>query len=110
MVRGDVYWVDFSPTEGREQHGRRPALVVSSADYLSSVPALVVVVPVTSVDRDRPHHVKVGGVATGLSTASFAMTEQPRTVSRGRLSRRSGRADGETMREVDQWLRDFLQL
>ena len=26
--RGDLWWADFSPTEGREQRGRRPALVV----------------------------------------------------------------------------------
>lgn len=108
LERGAVVWVDFDPTAGREQRGTRPALVVSSEEYLASVRDLVVVVPITSVDRDWPHHVPVLGERTGLSKASFAMTEQPRTISTTRITRRSGTAGTETMREVDRWLQDFL--
>jgi hypothetical protein len=38
------------------------------------------------------------------------MTEQPRTISVGRISRRSGIADRHTLAEVNQWLRDFIGL
>ena len=31
--RGDVVWLDFSPTRGHEQSGHRPALVLSPASY-----------------------------------------------------------------------------
>ena len=31
--RGDVVWLDFSPTAGHEQSGHRPALVLSHASY-----------------------------------------------------------------------------
>lgn len=110
LQRGAVVWVDFDPTQGREQRGTRPALVISSEDYLSSVRELVVVLPVTTVDRGWPHHVPVVGDDTGLPRPSFAMTEQPRTISTGRLARRSGVADPATMLEVDRWLRDFLNL
>ena len=101
-------WVAFDRTTGREQRGTRPALVVSSADYLASVRGLVVVLPITSVDRGWPHHVPVAGTRAGLSKPSFAMTEQPRTISTSRISRRTGTADGATMTEVDRWLQDFL--
>ncbi|WP_296575757.1 type II toxin-antitoxin system PemK/MazF family toxin [Phreatobacter sp.] len=30
---GDVYWVDFDPTNGSEQAGARPALVISDVEY-----------------------------------------------------------------------------
>ena len=108
LERGAVVWVDFDPTAGREQRGTRPALVVSSADYLASVRDLVVVVPITSVDRGWPHHVPVVGERTGLSKLSFAMTEQPRTISTTRITRRTGMAETDTMREIDRWLQDFL--
>jgi mRNA interferase MazF len=108
LVRGAVVWVDFDPTTGREQRGTRPALVVSSADYLASVRGLVVVLPLTSVDRGWPHHVPVVGARAGLARPSFAMTEQPRTISTTRISRRTGSADAATMTEVDRWLGDFL--
>ena len=110
LERGALVWVDFDPTAGREQRGTRPALVVSSSDYLSSVRDLVIVVPVTSVDRGWPHHVPVMGHRTGLSTRSFAMTEQPRTISTARTARRAGTAGPDTMQQVDLWLRDFLGL
>jgi mRNA interferase MazF len=110
LTRGAVVWVDFDPTTGREQRGTRPALVVSSADYLASVRDLVVVLPLTSVDRGWPHHVAVAGDRIDLPKASFAMTEQPRTVSTSRISRRAGTAGAATMHEVDRWLGDFLGL
>jgi mRNA interferase MazF len=108
LERGAVVWVDFDPTAGRDQRGTRPALVVSSTDYLASVRDLAIVVPIASVDRGWPHHVLVEGDRTGLAKPSFAMTEQPRTISTSRIARRTGTADADTMRRVDQWLRDFL--
>lgn len=110
LARGAVVWVDFSTAAGHEQRGTRPALVVSSPGYLDSVRDLVIVVPITSVDRGWPHHVPVRGEQTRLPRASFAMTEQPRTISVARISRRSGVADRQTLAEIDQWLRDFIGL
>lgn len=110
LVRGAVIWVDLSPTRGREQRGTRPALVVSSPGYLASVPDLVIGVPITSVDRGWPHHIAVQGEGVKLSKPSFAMTEQPRTISRERIARSAGVADRRVMEEVDRWLRDFMDL
>lgn len=31
--RGDIVWIDFDPTKGHEQRGRRPALVISPQKY-----------------------------------------------------------------------------
>ncbi len=36
------------------------------------------------------------------------MTEQPRTIPTTRITRRTGTAGVDTMRRVDQWLRDFI--
>lgn len=110
LVRGSVVWVDLDPTRGHEQRGVRPALVVSSRLYLSSVRGLVMVVPVTTVSRGWPHHVRLGGDTSGLSRPSFAMTEQPRTISRDRVQRYSGSVEDGTLVEIDMWLRDFMGL
>jgi mRNA interferase MazF len=104
-----VAWADLAPTRGREQDGRRPVLVVASAGYLTTVTALVIVLPVTTVDRGWPNHVPLRG-ATGLERPSWAMTEQPRTLSRDRLGEPVGMVDDATLHAVDVWLRDFLDL
>ncbi len=108
LAPGDVVWVAPDPTVGREQAGRRPALIVAGSDYLATVDALAIVVPVTSVDRGWPNHVPITGA--GLPSASWAMTEQVRTVSRGRIAGGAGKADPQTLGEVRQWISDFLDL
>lgn len=110
LRRGAVVWVDLDPTRGREQAGTRPAVVIASDDYLDSVPELVIVIPVTTRDRRWPHHVRLTGEHLTLSRPSFAMTEQPRTITRARISGHAGIADGNAMVEIDQWLRDFTDL
>ena len=108
VVRGSVVWVALDPTVGREQAGVRPAVVISSTGYLSSVRGLVVVLPITTTDRGWPHHVPVAGPGAGLDRPSFAMTEQPRTVSVERIRRVTGRVDADTADRLDLWLSDFL--
>jgi len=33
MKQGDIIWVDFDPTKGREQAGCRPAIIISQTVY-----------------------------------------------------------------------------
>lgn len=109
LVRGSVAWAQLSPAFGREQSGRRPVLVVASRGYLDVVTSLVVVVPVTGVDRGWPNHVRLCG-DHGLDRPSWAMTEQVRTMSRDRLRGAAGVVDDATLADVDVHLRDFLDL
>lgn len=50
---GDLIWTDFAPTLGREQSGRRPALVVSGR-LLTDRSGLAIVCPITSRIRNYP--------------------------------------------------------
>ena len=50
---GDLIWTDFDPTKGREQGGRRPALVVSPAAFTENT-GLAIVCPITSSVRPFP--------------------------------------------------------
>lgn len=107
LHQGDVVWAAPDPAVGREQSGRRPAVVVASDDYLEQVTRLAVVVPVTRTDRGWPNHVALAG-NTGLPVESFAMTEQVRTIDRQRIEKVAGRVDADTQATIADWLRDFL--
>ncbi|MFD6392959.1 type II toxin-antitoxin system PemK/MazF family toxin [Nocardia sp. NPDC060259] len=104
---GDVVWTELSPTQGREQNGRRPAVVISTADYLRTVRGLVIVVPVTTTDRGWPHHVPLRGDELGLKETSFAMTEQPRTISTSRIKGTAGSVSTQTLAVIRRWVSDF---
>jgi mRNA interferase MazF len=110
LRRGIVVWAELDPVRGREPARRRPALVIASDIYLEQADTLATIVPVTSTNRDWPNHVLLRGPGLALDQPSFAMTEQPRTVTRDRLFDLAGTVDGATMKEVDGWLRDFLAL
>ncbi len=67
---GDLVWLDFDPRVGREQAGRRPALVVSPASYNRKA-GLVIVCPVTSRAKGYPFEVALpaGGAIEGVILA-----------------------------------------
>lgn len=53
---GDLVWLSFSPQSGREQAGRRPAIVVSPKTY-NSVVGLMLACPITSKVKGYPFEV-----------------------------------------------------
>ncbi|SHE25865.1 type II toxin-antitoxin system PemK/MazF family toxin [Actinomyces glycerinitolerans] len=107
FLEGDVVWIDLSPVVGREQNGRRPAVVVSAADYNELVDTMLFVVPLTTVNRGWPNHVRVFG-PTGLSRDSWALTEQMRAVSRERVSAVAGAVDDKVLAAIREWIAVFL--
>ena len=74
MRRGDIYLVTLDPTEGHEQQGTRPVLVISP-DEFNRVTQVPVVLPITS-----------GG--NFARTTGVVRCDQPRALD---LRARSGR-------------------
>lgn len=108
LRQGDVRWAWLDPTVGREQAGRRPVVLVSSDAYLDVINTLAVIVPVSRSDRGWPNHVRIAGIPS--LPDCFAMTEQPRTLSRNRLGDQIGRVDDGCLTEIQRWLADHLGL
>jgi len=109
-ARGEIWEVDLNPTVGREQSGRRPALIVSDNALNSGPRGLVVVIPITGTPRGLPTHIAITSPEGGLTKPSVIMTEQVRSVSKDRLGRRYGVVTQATMNQVDRILRIVLSL
>lgn len=56
--RGDVVWLSFDPQKGREQAGRRPAVVLSSNSYNAKI-GLAIFCPITSRVKGYPFEVAI---------------------------------------------------
>jgi mRNA interferase MazF len=56
--KGDIIWINFNSQSGREQMGRRPALVVSPNIYNRKV-GLIIVCPITTKIKNYPFEVKI---------------------------------------------------
>jgi mRNA interferase MazF len=80
-----VWWANLNPIVGHEQAGTRPVLVVSSAFHLRLTRATVLtVIPLTT--RERPHLMHRVRIDIPGKRASYAITEQQRTVAADRLT------------------------
>src|SRR5919201_3868157 len=106
--RGEIWLADLRPTRGREQTGRRPILVVS-VDRFNAGPAdLVVVLPLTTTQRDIPLHVKIDKGDGGVRNESVILCEAIRSISKDRLVARSGMLSRAALDEVEDRLRILL--
>ncbi len=67
---GHIVWLRFSPQAGREQAGRRPALVLSPHSY-SEKTGLALFCPITSKVKGYPFEVTMpaAGAVTGVVLA-----------------------------------------
>lgn len=87
LSRGQIYFVNLSPTHGREQTGRRPVLVVS-ADAINRQPLVVTVVVGTdakNVPRAYPTNVRVTAKETGLPIDTVFLCFQIRSLDPARF-------------------------
>ena len=111
--RGEIYVVDFGGTAGREQAGKRPAVVVSS-NLVNQLPLVVTVVPATKADnvtRDYSTNVRVAATESGLRLDSVFLCFQIRAVDAARLEPRPiGRLSPSAMARVDEALKVVLDL
>ena len=74
--RGDLIWLSFTPQSGREQAGRRPALVVSPSTYNSKV-GLALVCPITSRVKGYPFEV---ALSEGELVQGVVLADQLRSL------------------------------
>jgi len=108
--RGEVWLVDFGNPVGREQTGRRPAVVVSADSLDESRAGVVLVVPITTTYRGLPSHVEIDRGSSGLDEVSYAKCEDVKSISEQRLIGRLGAVGEEVMFQAARALRFLLDL
>lgn len=95
--RGDVVWLDFSPTKGHEQSGHRPALVLSPSSY-NARSGLMLCCPITSRVKPYPFVVPILGDS---NVAGVALADQLRSLDwQARNIVKKGQVAERTLRDV----------
>lgn len=94
--RGDIVWIDFSPTKGHEQAGLRPAVVISTGKY-NSFSGLAIVCPMTSRRKDYFFEVKI----EGPQGESFVLADQIRSFDiKKRIKKTAGKTSEFEINEI----------
>ena len=80
IQQGSIVLVDFDPSLGSEQKGKRPALVISKGSFQEFTNGLLIALPITSKDsKGFPLHVALD---KRTKTQGEIMIEQPKTLDR----------------------------
>ena len=106
VKRGQVFFADLGTTQGSEQGGYRPVLIVQN-DVGNSHSTTTIVAPITSATKKfLPTHYLIGnhnGLRSGL-----VLCEQIRTIDKGRLRRYVCDFTAEQMQEVNKCIMNSL--
>ena len=108
--RGEIYYADLSPSQGSEQGGMRPVLVIQNDVGNRNAPTTIIA-PLTSrlAKRPLPTHT-ILDTTCGLSCESVVLCEQIRVIDKSRLSTRMGEIGSSIMERVDTALKVSLGL
>ena len=92
---GEIVWIGFTPQTGHQQAGRRPALVLSPAQYNDKT-SLMICCPLTTQIKDYPFEVLLGG-----TPPNAVLADQVKSLDwRNRNAKPKGRALPEQLAEV----------
>ncbi|MBD2676105.1 MULTISPECIES: type II toxin-antitoxin system PemK/MazF family toxin [Nostoc] len=112
MRRGEVYDARLEPTEGSEQGGTRPVIIVSR-DAINTASPVILAVPCTTYRSNKriyPTQVLIQPPDGGLTSDSIAMTDQIRVLSKSRLLRLRGILSQEAIAQLNKSLLIALDL
>jgi len=113
IERGEIYFVNLNPVEGREQAGHRPVLVLSR-DAINQLPLVVTVVVGTkgaNISRDYPTNVRVFAEESGLPMETVFLGFQLRSLDPKRFpAKAAGKLSDETMTRIENAVRYTLEL
>ena len=108
--RGEIYDIGELDTEGSEQQGNRPILIVSCDEINDYSPEVIIAFITSKLEkRGRQYHINLPGVI-GLEKKSMVLAEQLRTADKRRILGKRGQLDLATMNRVDRGLRTALAL
>lgn len=100
-ARGDLIWLDFDPQAGREQAGRRPALVLSAFAF-NELTGFAVVCPITNQAKDYAFEVPI---PEGMPLSGAVLTDQFKSLD---VRKRKIKVVGSVPAESD-FLKDVLR-
>jgi mRNA interferase MazF len=102
---GDVVWLTFDPQAGREQAGRRPALVLSPRIY-NAKSGLALACPITNRSKGYPFEV---AVPAGQAVTGVILADHVKSVDwKARRAEKLGHCTNEVIDEVRAKLAPLL--
>ena len=112
MDIGDIYLVEIPLSDGHEQAGARPAVIVQARQFENQLPT-VLIVPLTSqlMAQSFPGTLVIQpDLQNGLTMISVVLAFQLRAIDKRRLKRKIGRLSDSDLAQLHQQVKTLLPL
>jgi len=110
VKRGEIHWVDWDPSRGSEQAGKRPALILQNDTGNRHSPTTIVAACSTAPKKQYPFVVAIAKSESGLPKDSSIDLAAIMTIDQSRLCGKVGELTAAKMAEVEQALKYSLAL
>jgi len=107
ILRGDIVWANLDPTQGNEQSGLRPVLVLSQ-NIFNERSGTIIGVALTSQEPRAGFPLTLELSSRKLPKKSWVKISQIRTLSVKRLGARLGKASEEELDQVVEALNELI--
>ena len=108
MKQGEIWNVNLSPTEGSEQAGFRPVLIISG-NLMNDLTPVVVICPLTTkLKRYHGNLILQPNDLNKLKGESEVLTFHVRSVAKARLKQKIGKLTAAELKQVHACLNDLL--
>ena len=107
ILRGEVVWAELDPTQGHEQSGRRPVVVLSH-DVFNERSGTVIACALTSQAPRAGFPLTLALTGAKLPKRSWVKISQIRTLSVKRLGKKLGSVSAEELAQVIDGLNEIV--
>jgi mRNA interferase MazF len=107
ILRGDILWANLDRTQGHEQSGSRPVLVLSQ-NVFNDRSGTVIAVALTSQQPSAGFPLTIELSDASLPKKSWVKISQIRTLSVQRLGKKLGKATAEELTDIIEGLNEII--
>ncbi|MGK7895271.1 MAG: type II toxin-antitoxin system PemK/MazF family toxin [Xenococcus sp. (in: cyanobacteria)] len=107
ILRGSIYWADLNPTQGREQSGIRPVLVISHNEFNQNS-QMAIVMAITSQKPKAGYPLTLDLTSAELPKQSWVKTTQIRAISLKRIRKELAQVSSTKMDKIIAGLNEVI--
>jgi mRNA interferase MazF len=107
ILRGDILWANLSPTQGHEQGGNRPVVIISH-DVFNERSGTVIAMAITSQPQRVEFPLTLKLDSSQLPKESWVKISQIRILSTKRLGEKIGRVSSEELALLVEGLNEIV--
>lgn len=107
ILRGSIYWADLNPTQGKEQSGIRPVLIVSHNEFNQNS-QMAIVMAITSQQPKAGYPLTLELTCNDLQKRSWVKITQIRAISIARIQQKIGEISLEELDRIITGLNEVI--